>query len=252
MNRLGVTSNRPAGGLRGGEWIGVLGLATILVFGGGGCPPISSALLGPYADYLPSVEDLQRYEQEWNEFNAQLENLPQVSVRIINNTAAPARVVLAYGLEGPEYPGEEFPFSFVGSSSPYLEYTQEHSVLVAPNGTASGKIGCGDVIGIAAFVPVDSYASFDSYDTYDPFGLYLTGGNVALAGVGQPVEEAVFTGDVVYTVRFVRPAEDGLDCAAERLVITIDTAATESVYDGQGKLVTGAVPGTGTVAIEAK
>ncbi len=53
-------------------------------------------------------------------------------------------------------------------------------------------------------------------------------------------------------MRWLRPAEDGLDCATERLAITIDTAATESVYDGQGKLVTGAVPGTGTVAIEAK
>jgi hypothetical protein len=87
---------------------------------------------------------------------------------------------------------------------------------------------------------------------YRPFGLYLTGGNVALASVGQPAEEAVFTGDVVYTLRFVQPAEDGLDCATERLVITIDTPATESVYDAQGQLVTGAVPGTGTVAIEAK
>lgn len=86
---------------------------------------------------------------------------------------------------------------------------------------------------------------------YDPLGLYLAGGEVTLVGVRQPVEDEVFTGGALHTVRFVRPAEDGLNCA-ERLMITLETLANESTCDAQGQLVIGAGPGTGTVTVEAK
>ena len=148
-------------------------------------------------------------------------------------------------MEGPAYPGTAF--DYVGATeNPAISETA--TVLVLGDGEARGEVKCGDVIGVAITAPLDAPAIFGL--PVDPYGLYIEPGNVVLAGAGRSAEDP-FTGDVIVGTRFVLPTTDELDCASGTLVITIESAGTESVYDpATGELVQAAAPGAGVVSIE--
>ncbi|MEW6252783.1 MAG: hypothetical protein AB1716_19275 [Planctomycetota bacterium] len=227
----------------------LLALVAVAGFGLGGCPPAPSGdLLGMFSDYLPTAEELRAYEQQMIEFQQQQENLPLVHVRIVNNTSAAAVVMLNAGLTMPTPPGVSG-LSFYPEDESFSTPVDDRSVLVAAHGTATGTILCGETISIGVTAPLDSLlAGFGSYSSSSmPWG---PGGNLALTGVGS-VGEDPFTGAVIHTSRVVRPATDGLDCATGTLVITIQTAASTSVYDPvTGALLQGATPGAAVLSIE--
>lgn len=206
--------------------------------------------LGAYSDLLPSSEEIrawQNYDAQVAQAQEEFENGPSVAVRVVNNTPAAARVVLASAMEAPPPPDMDMFYGDVG----YPPITVTETVVVAPGGVATGAVKCGDVIAVSALAPLDGvpfYAS-DYFGVSDMYS-YTEPGNVVLTGTGAPPEHA-FSGDIVNTVRLVHPATDGLDCTANTLVITIETAAGESVYDpATGTLVSGAAPGSGTISIE--
>ncbi len=239
-------------GCCGPRRVGVLALAGAVVFAVlGGCPPSTAtgAGLSALEAFMPSEAELNQYQRELAEFSARLEDQPSVAVRIVNNTAATARVVLSSGVEGPEPPMGEYDYALPETT--FLTSVASATILVAANGTASGTLACGDVIGISATAPFDAQGEY-AYGplSEDAFGLYIEPGNVTLAGAGS-ASSGGFSGDTLAVTHFVRPATDNLTCATDTLVITIETPAAQSVYDPQtGALTAGATLGTGTISIE--
>jgi hypothetical protein len=258
LNRTHIRRARGARiALLGGLLIGTLLVGASM----GGCyPPLGSGVTagesdsgwGGLFDWLPSAAEIEAYEQQWAEFSEQLENLPQVAVRIVNNTAAAVSVMLSSGVEEPEYPLED-EMTFGMDVEPYLYTADEIAVLVAANGTATGELSCGSVIAISVLAPADSgRAVYDGYSYDAGYGLYLTPGNVMMGGLGHPGEDA-FSGDTLHTAWYVQPGEDGFDCTNQALVITIESAASQSVFDAEtGALVHGTTLGTATVTAESR
>ncbi len=197
-----------------------------------------------------SDEDLEAFGAAQADFNQQIESLPSITVRIINETSAIARVELASGASGPEFP---IPEGFEGIADPFapeepfLQSIDSQVVLVAPGGTVSGPLKCGEVIGISATVPADA-ESF-GFGT-DAFGLFISSGNIALSGIGEAAQRD-FSGDTVGGARFVRPGVDGIVCRTDTLVVRIESPASETIYNPEtGELLAGGSPGAGTLSIE--
>jgi hypothetical protein len=196
-----------------------------------------------------SIAEMIRWEGQLAAWRAEAENWPDVSVRIVNNTDAAARVALIAAGEAPTPPGG---FPGYPTGDPYYEQADQDDLLVSANGTATGTVKCGGLIGITATAPLD--LSLDSsmygWGYYDLFGLYIDPGNVTLSGVGVSGPDE-FTGDTLALVWFVRPTEDGPDCTSETLVITIESLGAASVVDeATGQVTSSATPGTAVVSIE--
>lgn len=195
----------------------------------------------------PYLADVLAYNQTFENWLASTETWPDVSVRIVNETSATAHVHLISAGFAPEAPAF---LSYAGEGDYYYPLV-ERSVLVGPDGTASGTLKCGEVLGLAVKAPFDLDAALFVYitDTSDPYNLYLEPGNCALDGVG--VSPSAFTGDTYALVRYVRPVEDGLDCATQTLVITITAAGRPSVVNPDtGEVTSSARLGAATVSIE--
>lgn len=199
-----------------------------------GCPASSS---NPFEGFIPS-------ESEFQAFNELVENLPTVEVRIVNETTAAAHVEITAGITsfsdmffaGP-FPGEET----------FLQMVENATILVAPGGTVTGSIKCGEVIAVSVTAPADREVPGFGEDL---FGLFISSGNIVLSGTGTAGEED-FTGDLVTTARFVRPDDGDLDCETGTLVIRVETLATNPVYDdATGALLIDATFGTGSLAVE--
>lgn|GEM_PF-1506361 len=222
---------------RGSFVVTAVGMAALLCLAGCGL----TDLLG----YIPTEEELELYNWELKEFNERVENLPLLAVRIVNNTDVIASVELESGMAGPE-PDLFGDLPYLEYEEPYLTPVDGQTVLIAPGGTATGTIKCGEVIGVSAQAPFDE-PSFDYGG--DAFGLYVSPGNIDFSGIGSP--GGGFEGDSITTTRFVRPAEDGVDCEADVLVIQIDTIATGKIIDEEtGELLQAKKPGTGTLSVE--
>ncbi len=106
-----------------------------------------------------SDEDLEAFGAAQADFNQQIESLPAITVRIINETSAIARIELGSGASGPEFPIPEGLEGFADPftpEEPFLQAIDSQVVLVAPGGTVSGPLKCGEVIGISATVPADA------------------------------------------------------------------------------------------------
>ncbi len=194
----------------------------------------------------PGLLEAAAYQQRLADWLKGTDNWPRVSVRIVNNTDAVASVYLASAGLGPPLPAI---LSYPGDTAYVVAETR--SVLVDARGTATGDLKCGEVLGMSVKVPFDVDTASLGYLSYtgDTYGLYLEPGNSVLSGAG--VGQTGFSGDTFALVRYVRPAEDGLNCGTQTLVITIEAAGTPSVVDPQtGQLVTSARPGAATVSIE--
>lgn len=200
-----------------------------------GCPMASP--VNPLEDFFPGLEELEEWRQ-------QIEALPSVSVRIVNETAAIAQVELLSGLSSAALFDEAFLF---GIEEPFLDVIDSKTVLVAGGGTVEGALKCGEAIGISVSAPPDQERFLFGAEA---FGLFVGGGNVALSGIGS-AGDAAFTGDIVTGARFVRPEADGIDCEKDTLVIRIETLSTHTTYDNEtGVLVAPATLGTGSVSVE--
>jgi hypothetical protein len=215
---------------------------------GAGCPLGGNAgLLGLLG---ASEEDLQALAAAQEEFDAEVEALPSVRVRIINETSVMASVDLQAGVSGPELPAtssvlDELAGGFAGEE--FLTSVASASVFIAARGTVEGEIKCGEVIVVSVRAPFD-VEGFGFSD--NAFGLYAELGNVSLTGLGASGEED-FTGDIVATARFIRPDMDGLDCETGTLVIRIQTPGASAVRDPDtGQLIASQQPGSGTVSVE--
>ncbi len=194
----------------------------------------------------PWLVEAAAYQQRLSEWLKDADNWPQVSVRILNHTEAVANVYLISAGLAPPAPAI---LGYSGETDYYPVATR--SVLVDSNGTATGNLKCGEVLGISVKVPFDVDAASLGYTSYadDAYGLYFDPGNCVLSGAG--VSQTAFSGDTFTLVRYVRPAEDGLDCATQTLVITIETAGAPSVIDPQtGQVVTSARLGAATIGID--
>lgn len=190
------------------------------------------------------------WEDAYTDWQADIANWPDVSVRIVNNTDATARVALAtsaiwesgcgFGILGPN-PGD-----------PNYDEADSQNLLVSANGTATGTIKCGEIFGVSVAAPYDlpdDTYYYSDYGTY-AYGMYVDAGNITLSGAGVSSDSG-FTGDTVSLFRYVRQVEDNLDCDADTLVITIESLGTARVIDPDtGAIISSATPGTGTVSIE--
>jgi hypothetical protein len=194
-------------------------------------------------------QEITCWDNAWSAWQAEVENWPDLSVRIVNNTDATARVVLTpAGIWTPEC---DLWFVDASADDPNYQQADEQALLVAAHGTVTGTVKCGELIAVTVRAPYDlsDDGSYYNYYNYD-YGLYLDPGNVTLSGVGAAAEDG-FSGDTVALIRYVRQVEDGLDCANDTLVITIQTLGTARVVDPEtGAIIASATPGTGVVSLE--
>jgi hypothetical protein len=195
-------------------------------------------------------QEIACWDNAWSTWEAEIANWPDLSVRIVNNTDATARV----GLTSAAIWAPDCGFWFADGSAddPNYQVADEQSLLVAGNGTATGTVKCGELIAVTVRAPYDLWEDPSYYGWYDTYayGLYLEAGNVTLTGVGVTTDNG-FSGDTVALIRYVRQVEDGLDCANDTLVITIETLGTARVVDPEtGAIILSATPGTGVVSIE--
>jgi len=194
-------------------------------------------------------QEINCWDRAWSAWEAEIANWPDVAVRIANNTDATASV----GLTSAGVFMPDCGFWFMGSGGdPNYQTADDESLLVAAHGTATGTIKCGELMAITVRAPYDLSEDPSYYGWYGDYayGLYLEPGNVALSGVGVTTDNG-FSGDTVALIRYVRQVEDGLDCATDTLVITIETLGTARVVDPEtGAIISSATPGTGTVSIE--
>ncbi|MFQ5413771.1 MAG: hypothetical protein ACE5E6_04860 [Phycisphaerae bacterium] len=199
-----------------------------------------AACVGPFGDLLALVPS----EEELAAFNERVAALPSVAVRIVNNTDVLASVKLEVSMPGLE---SEVLGAVGGvAGADILNQIDSRELLISAGGAATGSIKCGETIGISARAPFD--ASGFGF-TSSGFGPFFEPGNIQFSGTGASDES--FTGDIVSTVRLIRPAVDGIDCETATLVIQIDTPGVEEVVDPDtGAVVTPAAPGTGTVLVE--
>jgi hypothetical protein len=186
------------------------------------------------------LTDSEAYDLSMERWQAAAEQWPTLSVRIVNNTAVTAEVILeAAGLA----PASPWTYSLDPRYTACYEAAETQGIIVAPGGTATGTLACGDVVVISAFAP---YAGVNTAGTFgfstggEYWSLAPANGNIPLTGAGI-AGGADFTGDIVTLVRYVRPVEDGLDCATNTLVVTITADSAEAD--------TGAL-GAGVVSIE--
>lgn len=227
----------------------VLGAALSVVGCDGGGLGGLAGLLGA----IPSAEEIESAGRQFEQFNVLVDNLPSIAVRIVNNTDATAGINLVSGLTAPQPDAFLFDFGYFGEEA-YLSTIDEQSVLIAPRGTATGTLKCGEVIGVSASAPFDE-VFFDFNYGYGygygggEFDLYVSSGNVQFDGSGTTGSN--FEGDTITTVRFLRPDEDGFDCETDVLVIEINTAAVDVVVDQEtGEVLQPKAPGSGTLSIE--
>jgi len=197
-----------------------------------------------------SEEDIEAAAQAQEDFDARVDALQNVRVRIINETDSIARASVSAGLTGPEVPDLSSPIADAlgafGDES-FLTTVDSATVLVEARGTVEGEIKCGEVLAVSAAAPFD-LGGLDYGG--EGFGLFVDAGNISFSGAGSAGQEE-FTGDRVTTARFVRPADDGLDCSTGTLVIRIQAAAADAVHDPQtGQLVASRTAGSGTLSIE--
>lgn len=173
--------------------------------------------------------------------------LPSANVRIVNETEAEATVSLASSIKMPTGPPGLGPMLYPYDGAEYMESADEKSVRVAAGGTVTGTFKCGETIGISVMAGGGD-SVFADYPYL--FGLSIGGGNINLTGAGGP-SGGDFAGDMVSSIRYITPADDGLDCTVGTIVILIQTPSTPSVYSEEtGRLVTRGDMGTGTVSIE--
>jgi hypothetical protein len=238
---------------RSGEMAKLL-LGTIALLGGAMWPASLTGCgdpLGGLGDLLPSQAEItawEDYSRELMQSQEDFDNGPTVAVRVVNRSAAAARVLFVSAVEPPA-PPPDMDSIYAGADGYYSPISATEAVLVSAGGTAAGAVHCGDTIAISALAPLDA-EPFYTAEYFVAAGFHTEPGNIVLSGAGV-APDSEFSGDVITTVRLVRPAADGLDCAANTLVITIQTAATESVYDpATGVLISGAAPGSASISIE--
>jgi hypothetical protein len=196
-----------------------------------------------------SEEDLAAIAEAQEAFDADVEALPSVAVRIINETSSIVRIDLNASVAGPELPETTSPLADLAGAFPGQGLTQvaSTSVLVTPGGTAEGRIKCGEVIHVAAWAPFDLGGLGFFGGEFDYFG---EAGNVSFAGVGKS-GESEFSGDTVATLRFIEPAADGLNCDRGTLVVRIEAPSVAAGFDPDtGQLVASQSPGAGRIEIE--
>ena len=229
-------------------WLALIVPVTLLAGCGGG-PQTSFAFGGHFGAI---TDEFQSILDAFESFQARADATPDVAVRIVNDSEVLAMVHLNSGIEGPA-PEDFGEFGMVFDSFPFDEKDlplyplSREQVLVEAGGTAAGAIRCGDTIAISILAPLENTLFLD-YE--EDFGLYAEPGNVALEGLGTPGE--MFTGDTLSTVRYIRPASDGVDCTADTLTIRIESGSRTTVYDPEsGALVAGADVGRGTVDLAA-
>ena len=217
----------------------LVGLIPFTVAGCGPGNPLSA--LAALASF--SGEQFDELSAELETFNEMVEALPSAAVRIVNNTDVIAEIELASAVEDliSDSPFLGIPPIEGGFSS--FTSVDGKTVQVLPQGTASGTIKCGQVIGVAIRAP-SAGVRIDLFN--DSFGLFISPGNVQLSGVG--VADDSFTGDILAVVRFVRPDEDGFDCQNGTLVIEIETAAT--VVEGADSSDSVQTTGSASLSIE--
>ena len=131
----------------------------------------------------------------FTELEQQIDATPFVEVRVVNNSDVTAEVHLISGIQGPE-PSEFINadlgfFSFIGEFGFNIIEADRQTVLVAPGGTATGELRCGDMIGLSAVAPIDGGANprdfrdFDhSFGSNDSIDLFVPTGTVSFGGIG--------------------------------------------------------------------
>jgi hypothetical protein len=169
---------------------------------------------------IPSVlsGEWGAYENAQREFDQQVANLPSATVQVVNPTSVAVDVTLEAGMNGPNPPVtiSDYP-PYWEHSGPSVELypVDTQTATVAAGATQPISVKCGEVIGISVNALADSVEA-PYIPNYGQFGLYISPGNVALRGLGT-------AGDGDWA-RFLRPAEDGLDCTAQTLDLTIEAA----------------------------
>ncbi|MEK6675181.1 MAG: hypothetical protein AABZ47_05940 [Planctomycetota bacterium] len=201
-----------------------------------------------------SEEEIQAYQEDVDAFNATVEALPTVTIRILNETPVVALVSLQAGLSGLPSPESDFlgfdPF-FTGLEND-VTGVDFRDVLVSANGEVTGELKCGEVMTITAHAPIGrqnpfSQVSFDALS--EDAGLYVDVGNVAFSGLGETGSD--FVGDTISLVRLLRPADHGINCETSTIVIRIQGVATVDVFSDQtGELLMAGSPGSGVIEIE--
>lgn len=191
------------------------------------------------------------------------QRLPYVSVRIVNETDVEASVTITPGLRSPD-PGpldDVFPYNFLFGFA-FQQYVTlpepAQAVFIKPRGTVTGKVRCGDIQGVSALVPSTAATYYGySYSYYDPGynGFYASAGNIQFDGAGaSSPTDALFTGDLATppsAVRYLLPADHGLDCATGTLVIHLKEPGVDAIINpSTGQIATPAALGLGTLSIE--
>jgi len=162
---------------------------------------------------------MQQMEEYYRALDAQIDALPSLAVRIVNEAGVTAHVELVSGITGPEMPDLDI-FGNPAGMEPYLEQADFQQVSIVTGGTVTGTLKCGEVIGISVTAS-SGLETTDYYYSVESFGLYVSQGNVALSGIGSPPTADSFSGDILGNARFIRPTTDGVDCATQTLVICI-------------------------------
>lgn len=208
------------------------------------CLPLAACSL---TALLPSQEELNTYEEQQAAFQEQVDALPELPIRLVNNTPFIAYVRITATMQGPADP---FSSSFDVFVDPAYDGSwvevDSQDVYISAGGTVDGTIKCAEAIGISSNAPYDINGLGDGGYEY---GVYASGGNIVFSGAGSGSSE--LTGDLIDTVRIVRPAEDGVDCSGDMLVIEITTAASEEcIGDSADTCHDQLAPGAGEVRAE--
>lgn len=207
-------------------------------------------LLGLLGGFAPTEEEVSAFEEATRQFQTEVDALPSVTVRVVNQTDTEALVQLVSGKPGPqsdEFFGVEglIPSPYGEAGSVGMQRIDDHQFTIAPGGEATGAVKCGDVIAVSVNAPANFGTTF--YDEGGAFGLFAGAGNIQFSGAGMSHD--TFEGDVV-GARYIQPVEDGLSCATNTVVVRIESPATAETFDSvTGELIPGG-RGAGTLTIE--
>ena len=207
-------------------------------------------LLGLLGGFAPTEEEVTAFEEATRQFQTEVDALPSVTIRVVNQTDTEVLVQLISGKTGPQ--SDEF-FGVEGLVSSHfdeagterMQSIDDHQFTIAPGGEATGAVKCGDVIAVSVNAPANFVTSFS--DGGDAFGLFVGAGNIQFSGAGMSHD--TFEGDVVGP-RYIQPVEDGLNCATNTLVVRIESPATAETFDSVTGEFTPGGRGAGTLTIE--
>jgi hypothetical protein len=209
-----------------------------------------SSGLNSLLDAFPSEAELTAYEAAIEAFYEQIDSLPEVQWRIINETEGIVQVEFSSGLEEPSFPGDDAYFdpSFIGGESLLTEIAQR-TLSIAPRGSVVGNLKCGELFLVSANAPSISIGVNVASSVR---GLYVYPGNILLSGLGSPMADAQgFSGELVFGGRVLNPEADGINCGASTIRLTVNSLPTAPVVDpASGELLREATLGTGALSLE--